>query len=358
MSVRSKIEAKILKRLLALVRSDSSPNLNALNDIVKNVRIIELNMKAFGYELSRRMAAALPQHGPTEARHVGLYSKPCTQADIESDWCAHWASELKTAVIHHRKLWELTYVLQALHENGHLTYGRRGLGFGCGAEPIPSYLASRGIAVTATDMAHSAAQGHGWVETGQHLSTPDRTHHPDLVEATTYDELVTARDVDMRAIPQDLSGHDFCWSICALEHLGSIAEGLAFIEASLATLRPGGLAVHTLEFNIEPNGPTIDNWVTVLFQQQHIQTLAASLAAKGHDVAELNFDTGSAPLDRFIDLPPWHHDLDPTARIHLGDPRHLKLSIDGFVSTSFGIIIRKASPDGKLEQPRDSNAFN
>lgn len=86
MSLRSRIEASILKRLLTLVRDDSSPNLNALNDIAKNVRIIELNVKAFGYELSRRMAEALPAQGPTVARHVNLASKPCTQADIESDY--------------------------------------------------------------------------------------------------------------------------------------------------------------------------------------------------------------------------------------------------------------------------------
>lgn len=342
MSLRSRIEASILKRLLTLVRNDSSPNLNALNDIAKNVRIIELNVKAFGYELSRRMAEALPAQGATVARHVDLASKPCTQADIESDWCAHWARELKTAVIHHRKVWELTYVLQALHEHGHLTAGSTGLGFGCGAEPIPSYLASRGIQVIATDMAPAAAQEHGWIETDQHLSTPRRAHHPNLVDGPTYDRLVTSRDVDMNDIPSDLTGHDFCWSICALEHLGSIQAGLAFIEASLTTLRPGGLAVHTLEYNIEPDGPTIDNWITVLFQQRHIRQLAGQLTARGHQVAELDFDTGSGPLDRFIDLPPWHHDLDAGAIDRLGDPRHLKLAIDGFVSTSYGIIVRKA----------------
>lgn len=340
MSLRSRIEKRILTRLLALVRDDQTPNLNALNDIVKNVRILELNMKAFGYDLARKMATALPAVSGTRAAPIGIGSKACVQADIESEWCAHWAGELKTAVVYHRKLWELTYVLQALYEHGQLTEGRRGLGFGCGAEPIPSYLASLGIHVTATDVSQAQAQGNGWLETGQHLSKrPD--HHAHLVDAATFERMVANREVDMNAIPADLAGFDFCWSICALEHLGSIAKGLAFIEASLSTLRPGGVAVHTLEFNVENDGPTIDNWITVLFQQRHLEALATRLRDQGHRVEELDFDTGSRPMDQFIDLPPWHHDPDDKSAVNLGEPLHLKLAIDGFVSTSFGLIVKK-----------------
>ncbi|MDF0490367.1 hypothetical protein PX554_19755 [Sphingomonas sp. H39-1-10] len=339
MSLARRLEARILKRLLALVREDSSPNLNALNDVTKNVRIIELNLKAFGYDLARKLAAALPPPGPTTARVIGLASKPCTQADIESDWCAHWTSELRTGRVYHRKLWELAYVLQALHEHGMLADGRKGVGFGCGAEPIPSYLASRGVRVLATDVADADAREKGWATTGQHLGT--RAHHPQLVDRDTYERLVDVHTVDMNAIPPDLGGHDFCWSICALEHLGSIAHGLAFIEASLGTLRPGGLAVHTLEYNIENDGPTLDNWITVLFQRRHIEALARRLEAQGHKVAVLDFDHGSQLMDRFIDLPPWAFD-DPTGGAGLpGEPHHLKLAIDGFISTSFGIIVTK-----------------
>lgn len=341
MSIRSKIEGRILRRLLALVRDDQAPNLNALNDIVKNVRILELNMKALGYDLARRMATALPARTATQAAKVGMRSKACVQADIESEWCAHWSAELKTAVIYHRKVWELAYVLQALYEHGHLDEGCNGLGFGCGAEPLPSYLASQGIHVTATDVPVAQAQGSGWLETGQHLSGR-RDHYAHLVDAATFARMVTHRDVDMNAIPADLIGFDFCWSVCALEHLGSIEKGLAFIEASLATLRPGGLAVHTLEYNIENDGPTVDNWITVLFQRRHLEDLATRLRSQGHWVEEPDFDTGTGRMDQFIDLPPWQHDPGENSAAQLGEPLHLKLAIDGFISTSFGLIVRKA----------------
>ncbi len=341
MSFRKRLEAHILRRLLALVTKDSQPNLNALNDIVKNVRILQLNMKAFGYDLAQRMAAALPEPAETEARVVGLSSKASVQRDIESDWVAHWARELKTGVIYHRKLWELTYVLQALFEHGQLEPGRRGLGYGCGAEPIPSYLASRGISVTATDTTPESARAAGWAGTNQHLGSSAIPFLPHLTEKETFDRFVTVETVDMNAIPDSLQGYDFCWSICALEHLGSIDLGLRFIEESLRTLRPGGLAVHTLELNVENDGPTVDNWITVLFQQKHLEGFHKRLTAAGHYVAPLDFDFGRDAMDKFIDLPPWLYDK-ADVQMDLGAEAHLKLSIDGFVSTSFGLIIRKS----------------
>ncbi len=147
----------------------------------------------------------------------------------------------------------------------------------------------------------------------------------------------------MNMISPDLTGFDFCWSICAFEHLGSIAHGLDFVENSLATLRPGGIAIHTTEFNIEPDGPTIDNWVTVLFQRKHMIDLADRLRAKGHEVAPFDFDYGSKPLDYFIDIPPYHGQASDHLVAWLGQPGHLKMCIDGFVSTCIGMIITKAN---------------
>ena len=42
--------------------------------------------------------------------------------------------------------------------------------------------------------------------------------------------LVSLRHVDMNHVPADLAGRfDIVWSACALEHLGSIANGLRFM---------------------------------------------------------------------------------------------------------------------------------
>ena len=329
---------KDLEKLLA----DGRPNLGDLNLAVRNRDAVNLNLKFFGYELARQLASALPIRTDTVAGHVGLSCKASTQADMESDWVAHWCGQLHTPVVFHRKLWELAYLLQALHENDLLKPGGRGLGFGCGEEPIPSYLAAQGVAVTVTDLAADEAQATGWAATGQHTTSLEKSFRADLVDRDVFDRLVDLRFVDMNAIPDDLTGYDFCWSICAFEHLGSIEKGLSFVENAMATLRPGGIAIHTTEFNIDPRGETIDNWPTVLFKREHFTMLADRLTAVGHVVAPLDFDIGDKPMDRFVDLPPWSHDMPAEWQGWHGAGAHLKVGVDGFIATCFGLVIRKA----------------
>ena len=329
-----------MRELLRLITPEGHPNTASLWVTLRNLNSIQLNLKFFGYELARALAAQLPVREDLAPQHVGLASKPSTQADLESDWAAHWLAALKIPVVFHRKLWELAYVLQALYDNEHLRPGTRGLGFGCGEEPLPSYLASLGIGITVTDLPPEDARAAGWVSTTQHTGNRDVAFKSHLVDRGTFDRLVDLRYVDMNAIPADLRNYDFCWSICALEHLGSIQKGLDFIENSLATLRPGGLAVHTTEFNFLNDEETIDNWPTVLFQKRHFCDIRDRLQAEGHEVAPLDFNVGSKPLDRFIDMPPY--EWSPYMMEIWGrDQPHLKVTIDGFAATCYGLIVRK-----------------
>ena len=310
----------------------------------REAELARLNLKFFGYEMARRLAATLPARLDIPAQTVLLESKAATQNDIESDWLAHWASEMKVPIIYHRKLWELAFVLQVLHQHDLLRDGTRGLGFGCGAEPIASYLASRGVTVTASDLSPTERKTLRWQDSEQHASLAEQYHHAHLIDRATFDARVEVRVVDMTAIPAILRDYDFNWSVCALEHLGSIGQGLDFLERCLATLRPGGLAVHTTEFNFLDDHETIDNWHTVLFQKRHFEALKARLEAHGHVVAPLNFDVGDKPMDRFIDLPPYVHQWPKSIQsLWGGDPNHIKMAFDGFACTSFGLVIRKAA---------------
>lgn len=325
-----------------LVDEASRPKLDPDTLRLRDLPAMALNIKFFGYELARRAAEGLPSRSDLALRHVGLASKPSTQSDLESDWAAYWCNKLRIPVIFHRKIWEFVFLLQALAENSMLDPGRRGLGFGCGEEPIPSYLANLGVNVVATDLAPEASHELGWMGHGQHTSSLEMAYKPYLTSREAFDRHVSHRFVDMNAIPDDLTGFDFCWSICALEHLGSIRQGLDFIENSIATLRPGGVAVHTTEFNFLNDEETVDNWPTVLFQRKHFRELADRLTAAGHQVAPLDFDVGRGVLDQFIDIPPYEHDWTPEMiRQWGGKAQHLKLNIDGFASTCFGLIVRR-----------------
>jgi SAM-dependent methyltransferase len=331
-----------LRQLLLLVNHASQPNINKLTEVTRNLDILALNVKALGYGLARSLAVALPRAAGSGPRPVGLQSKLATQADIESDWFAFWSGEMKLPLLYHRKIWEFAYLLQAVYEHGQLRQGARGIGFGCGTEPMASYFAAYGMTVTMTDLAPDDARAGDWAVNNEHAASLDAAHHANLVDRATFLAHVSHAHVDMNAIPADLVDFDLCWSVCALEHLGSLDKGLAFVENAMACLKPGGLAVHTTEFNLNPDGPTIDNWLTVLFQQKHIEGLVERLRAQGHQVAPLNFDPGDQPLDRFIDLPPWHDATLGHVVAGLGQPQHLKLAIDGFACTCIGLIITKA----------------
>jgi SAM-dependent methyltransferase len=333
-----------LAQLLELLNDRQNPNINVLWQIAKDIEGIKLNLKVFGYDLARRLRSQWPERRIDGPSKVGLCSKLCTQADMEATWLTYWAGKLGIDVIYHRKIWELCYVMQSLWERDLLKEGSRGLGFGCGLEPIPSLLAALNCDVTMTDLETEDARSKGWLATQQHVTHLEQGLHPHLVDRETFLKRVNHAFVDMNSIPASLRDFDFCWSICSLEHLGSIANGLAFIENSLDTLRPGGVAVHTTEFNVLNDRETIDNWATVLFQRKHFEAMAEHLTARGHTIAPFDFDIGNGPMDRFIDLPPYDHDLvGPARQAWSGATNHLKLTIDGFASTCFGLIIERGT---------------
>lgn len=330
-----------LQELLALTRANGEPNINVLWRIAKDLEAIKLNIKFFGYELAKRLAEALPPPDQRGFRPIDLHCKPSTQADLEADWSRHWSGQLKIAHVFHRKVWEFAYVLQALKQLGCLRPGAKGLGFGCGEEPLPSYLAGQGCAVTMTELPPDDERAQLWAATGQH-GTLETAFYPELVDRARYDSLMDFRFVNMNAIPADLHGYDFCWSVCAFEHLGSIRQGIDFIVNSMATLKAGGVSVHTTEFNFMNDEETIDNWSTVLYQRRHFEEMADRLRAEGHRVLPLDFDVGSKPLDKFIDIPPYNHDWKfDQADKWRGGNEHMKLEIDGFAVTCFGLVAIK-----------------
>lgn len=306
----------------------------ALADLRDRVAFLE-------YQVRSLLALSVPSEGEwrqrpplREDRRPGVdvfaTSPACRQAHFETDWFSYWTDRLGESLRYHRKLWEFVFICQVLHERQCLKPTARGLGFGVGREPLTAYFASRGAQITATDLAPEAAADAGWTTTGQHAQGKAALMRPDLCLPEVFDKAVTFRVVDMNAVPEDLTGYDFCWSACALEHLGSLRAGMDFIRRSVATLKPGGIAVHTTELNLTSNIDTVAEGGTVLYRRQDLLALAQELSAEGHSVTPFDFDPGDGPVDRFIDIAPYRPDP------------HLRLALEGFAATSVGIIVHKA----------------
>jgi len=242
-----------------------------------------------------------------------------------------WCDVMRSPARMNRKQWEFVYILEALQHFGYIAEGKRGLGFGCGQEPIPAILAKRGCEIVATDLDFDSAYEQGWATTQQHAATLEALNPFGMCPRSIFNERVSFRVVNMNEIPQNLNGFDFLWSSCALEHLGSLEHGLAFIRNAMNCLKPGGMAVHTTEFNLSSDTETIDAPGLCLYRKQDMLRLEKELQAMGATVLPFNFCKGDLPIDDYVDLPPYRS--SPS----------LKIQIQQYALTSIGIIIRKGA---------------
>lgn len=259
-----------------------------------------------------------------------LISCLCTAKQLESHAFRYWASALHRPWKLHRKLWEFGFVCQALYERGMLEEGRKGLGFAVGEEPLPALFASRGCSIVATDLEATDERAQVWADTDQLAVSVDKLERAAICEPSLFRERVRFQPVDMNRIPSDLTDFDFTWSSCSFEHCGSIQLGLDFVVNQMQCLAPGGVAVHTTEFNLTSNDKTLTEGGTVIFRKRDIDELVRRLEKDGHFVEPITYALGSSSGDKHIDTFPY------------AEAPHLKLLLaERFVSTSIALIIRK-----------------
>lgn len=257
-------------------------------------------------------------------------SQMCTTSQFEEPDYRRLAMLLLMKPRLHRKQWEFIYILRCIESMGMIAPGRRGLVFGVGQEKLPSLFASRDCKIVATDLPSEESQGH-WAGGNQHADSLEKVFHEKIVSRETFFANASFRPVNMNRIPDDLTGFDFCWSSCALEHLGSLKHGLDFIRNSLKCLKPGGIAVHTTEFNLGSEFETLETGPCVVYRKSDLLAFADDMKAQGHKI-ELNLNPGNEPADYMIDR-------DRNADIHL------RLYVaNKILGTSIGLFIQTRGP--------------
>ena len=256
-------------------------------------------------------------------------SRLCTQRELESPSFQRWATILREPHMHlHRKLWEWCFIAETLDATGFLRSGSRGIGFAVGREPLVAQFASQGAEVLASDLDPERAADKGWVGSGEHAASLRVLNERGLCPDEAFARLVSFRELDMNNLPLDeIGGFDFLWSSCAFEHLGSLDAGIQFVVNAMRCLKPGGLAVHTTEFNVGSTEATVIDGDVVIYREKDIEALVNELGALGHEV-QVDFDRGTMPADYFVDIPPYTHNP------------HLKLHLMGFTTTSLGLVVR------------------
>lgn len=220
----------------------------------------------------------------------------------------------------HRKKWEFAFVSDVISHyecsrEGHLS----AIGFGVGSEPIPAWLASRNIKVIATDL-----PSEEWAASGQNSDSLTQLYRPSIIPNDVLSSWCEFLPLDMNSIPSHLHGiFDISWSCGSLEHIGGIEKGKQFILNQMKCLRPGGIAIHTTEFNLTSDYYTLHLPNLCVFRGLDFVDIERRLRAQG---------------DELIGLDLTKPDLTPTP----GDSdTHPALSIGGYTITSFVLIIRR-----------------
>lgn len=235
-----------------------------------------------------------------------------------------------------RKQWEFIYIIYQLYRKKVLHAQAKGLGFGVGSEPLCSFFASLGCQIVATDAPPEIAARDGWTSTAQYANNLDTIYKAEILDRALFNQTVRFQVCDMNQIDPNLTGFDFCWSSCCFEHLGSLQAGIDFVVNSVEkTLRPGGIACHTTEYNLSSNDKTLDNGVTVIYRKRDIDQLVETLRQRGHQVEPIQISPKDHPLGNYVDIPTYCQDI------------HLKLQLQDYVVTSIGLVIQRGDPSLK-----------
>lgn len=280
-------------------------------------------------DLKRRLY--FPALGFDKSNENFMKNSDCSSVDFQSQRFVEICAELDCDPAYHRKLWEWVYIVHHLRRKGVIAPNKRGLVFGVGTEPLPSLFVKHGAEIVATDAPPEIIQGAGWSTTNQHAENLEAMFKENIVSRADFFRNATHGYCDMNNISSDLSGFDFCWSSCCLEHLGSLEKGIEFIVNSVEnTLSVGGVACHTTELNLSSNDETVKTGPTVIYRKRDIEDLASSLRERGHQVDEIIFSNSQNFIDSFVDIPPYADGMP-----------HIRLELEKYVVTSVGLVITR-----------------
>jgi SAM-dependent methyltransferase len=252
----------------------------------------------------------------------------CSASQFDEAEYGRLCSEIKMPHMRHRKQWEYIYIIASIMKSGLVKPNARGLSFGCGTEPMAAFFAKMGCSIVGTDMPPAMAKDASWTQYDQHASNKHALNVNGICDSDTFERNVDFRFVDMNNIPDDLTGFDFLWSSCALEHLGSLDHGWSFIKNAMKCLKPGGVAVHTTEFTISSLDETYESPEVSFYRKNDIYRLAEDLKSTAKIHAP-NFRCMSNDRDELVDRRPF------TAS------EQYKIFLRGHVITSIGIIVQK-----------------
>jgi len=241
-----------------------------------------------------------------------------TAAQVETPDHLRWCGALRQAPRWDAAQWAQVWLLAALEKAGLLKPGLRALGLDVAEGSLACLL---------------AGHGHQVVVTPREGLSLDALFNRDLIAAAAFAERVVPFE------ESTLGEFDLCWSNGSVERCGTRQAALGLIEASLAWLKPGGVALHVLSFDLSSDDAALESESLVALRRQDVLGLATRLMAQGHAIWPINLHPGTHPLDAEVDG-------------EQGAALHLKREVAGHVLGTFGFAVRRAdSPPSGVALP-------
>jgi ubiquinone/menaquinone biosynthesis C-methylase UbiE len=193
-------------------------------------------------------------------------SKICDAADwFDPEFNSVVINELKEGPRFHRKQWEFAMIFLALKKLGFLNEKMNGLSLGGGNERVLYAIAKHVKKLTVTDLYENSTS---W--------DCARTNDPDEFIRSSKpfdvdDSKIKALRMDMRNLDFEDNTFDFCYSSCAIEHIGKYEDFVQHLNEVYRCLKDNGLYVFTTELQL--GNVTIEDPNNHIFSPQYLNKI-------------------------------------------------------------------------------------
>ncbi|MDH4063893.1 MAG: class I SAM-dependent methyltransferase [Acidobacteriota bacterium] len=245
--------------------------------------------------------------------------------------------ELEEELRFHRKQWEFAQIYRALQVLGYLNATSRGLSMGSGEERLLYSVARRAGHLTVTDL-YGASSTWDCAQT-DHPGRSLEAAAPFAVEPSRF----TARRMDMRMLEFEDASFDFCYSSCAIEHIGDYDDFLRHLKEVRRVLKDDGIYVLTTEFHYgEDVIPAPHNYYFSSGFLHELVRAAAFVTLDGVDGSlsphVLNRPVPASLSDLCADP------SDAVTDMLLKAAPHVQLLTGGLPFSSMSLVLRKPAP--------------
>jgi len=195
-----------------------------------------------------------------------ILSKICDASDwFDTEFHSVIVNELKEPPRFHRKQWEFAMIFLALKKLGFLNQNMNGLSLGGGNERVLYSIAQHVKELIVTDLYD---ENTTW--------DCAKTKDPDeYIKASKPFEVdlskIKALAMDMRYLDFEDNTFDFCYSSCAIEHIGDFDDFVKHLDEVYRVLKEDGVYVFTTEF--KTGSDTIEDQNNYIFSSSYLNKL-------------------------------------------------------------------------------------